>query len=121
MTPIFFSLAKSFLGITPPTASLMRSSTHFSLSSAIISSASATCLPRWLLRKMKSTSSCTAAATMLSGVWYSPVYIVSMPASRSRDIRMDSPRTWVSGPALASSILTFRVAFVAVPAIIKLL
>ena len=47
------------------------------------------------------------AAKIVSGDWYKPVYIVSIPASRSRDIRIEIPLTWVSGPAFASRILTF--------------
>ena len=61
------------------------------------------CAPDRIDRPTTSTSSCTAAVAIISGVWCRPVYTTSMPASRSAAATTLAPRSWPSRPGLATS------------------
>src|SRR6185369_8559336 len=57
---------------------------------------------------MASTSSWIAVATISSGLWWSPVYTTSMPASRRARATILAPRSWPSSPGFPTRILSLR-------------
>jgi hypothetical protein len=70
--PMALSFGTSCSGMMPP-AKTMIASAPSSLSRRMISGKSTLCAPERMERPMASTSSWTAAATICSGVWRSPV------------------------------------------------
>src|SRR5215217_193041 len=61
-----------------------------------------------------STSSCTAAVAIISGVWCRPVYTTSIPASRRAAATTLAPRSWPSRPGLATRTRIGRVGLAAI-------
>src|SRR5687767_7332164 len=66
------------------------------------------CAPERIERATTSTSSWTAAVAIISGVWCSPVYTTSNPASRSARATTLAPRSCPSRPGLATRMRIFR-------------
>src|ERR1044071_1320527 len=93
--PISFSFGMSCSGMIPP-AKTMISSAPSSFNMRMISGKRTLCAPERIDKPIASTSSCTAAATICSGVCRSPVQITSMPASRSARAITLAPRSWAS-------------------------
>src|SRR5207248_10637195 len=71
-TPSFFSSGMSGSGMMPPPKTITSPAPSF-LSRSRIAGNSVMCAPDMIERPIPSTSSCTAAATIISGVWCRPV------------------------------------------------
>src|SRR5207237_1252417 len=71
-TPSFFSSGMSESGMIPPPKTITSSAPCF-LSRSITAGNSVMCAPDMIERPIASTSSCSAAATIISGVWCRPV------------------------------------------------
>src|SRR5687768_2009571 len=100
--PCSRNASMSSFGMMPPPV-MRTSSRPASIRSARTRGKSVMCAPERIERPTTSTSSWTAAVAIISGVWCSPVYTTSMPASRSAAATTLAPRSCPSRPGLATS------------------
>src|SRR6266403_2369384 len=104
--PDCFSVGMSASGMIPPTRTVT-SFMPLSWRSFISCGQMVLCAPERMERPITSTSSCTAAEAIISGVWRRPVYTTSMPASRRARAIIFAPRSWPSRPGLAINTRIF--------------
>src|SRR5437899_1445508 len=106
LTPARFSFGTSSSGMIPPPTTTMSPDFRF-FRRRTTSGNKVMCAPLREDRPIASTSSWIAASTMSSGVWRRPVYMTSIPASRSARATTFAPRSCPSRPGFAISTRIF--------------